>query len=263
MATTFLDCMLAFRTAGVAQNGIYAFTSSSTGSFYTWYLSLGSSVFEFFDSQMNAGAVPPTLLNLINSWGTSGSTGSVIGNSGGPYATSLIASNAFESFQNVVGIASDSMIAASDYVSTVSEFVTQLGTPPYPFSAKSWLFTYSSATTKYNLAAYAAGSSDPTTLFGFMNTLPYAPSEAIQPASVVIANRRSVYGSTQGSLSVTAPMGFDLDGYVVYAGNPSCVAVTSAAVSDATQVPDVETDLQDGQAIFTLLGRVFTQRGQL
>jgi hypothetical protein len=86
----------------------------------------------------------------------------------------------------------------------------------------------------------------------------------VQPVSVVVSGRRSVSLGAQPDLSGTLSLSLmplqDV-GWIIGPGNPSCVDCESVGVPGCSAVADADIDLQDGQAVFTPVGTVFTGTG--
>jgi hypothetical protein len=90
-----------------------------------------------------------------------------------------------------------------------------------------------------------------------------AVNAQIPPPSILVNGRRSIIPSiqrsTDGATVVSGPV--DLDGFLVFPGNPSSVDVECGPVSSWLGAVDMDVDLADNQSIFTVVGRTFTFPG--
>ncbi len=238
------------------------------GQFYGLKAVGASGTTTYSDSSMTGGSTPAqiTQAQMMTSWSQSGTTGPQLGAqlfganatavgqlqaAGQSFATALQAL-----YSKCVDVASMSMTHIAGYAlnAAVSDVYVMLAFDAVSAKTAQPVAMFVSIAAVLN----SAGNYGPVYSLG---TGPFTPSEDV--VAVVLNNRRYVSAKVQLSIDGSLNQGVKVDmaGQLCRHGNPSAAYVTQTGVTNWNIAPDTEIDAQNGQAIFTLLGKTFTTPG--
>jgi len=270
MAQTFYSSWLAF-VAGYNTETLYNAIASADGAFYKFTMSNGVTTFTFRDQALSAGTTPALLVYLANSWTPSGG-----GNA--PQISLLLtyydypddAINLRYSMQQLMAGVQAMQRGCLDYnnQSLADTVITAIpistGIVYYWLSSATYYAASEGMYYYYYMTAIAGIVPSGPAGIGLSGLVIPAPSPSLsfQPLQFQINSRRLVTAGGQPGVTGGGMVGVvDVGGVMMRAGNPSCVSVGETAESNVGLVADPETDLQDGQAFYTAVGRTFTVRG--